>query len=98
MLVTTNVRVTLIEDSGAPVNAGFRDGALCSRQSCYLGYNRKVKGIISCFMLLELKSSSLTLAAILISLSQSSSMAQLCISTDINSDLFTLVWFLHIFC
>ncbi len=28
MLVTTNVRVPLIEDSGAPVNAGFRDGGI----------------------------------------------------------------------
>lgn len=59
MLVTTNVRVPLIEDStgGEAANAGFTDrgGGLCSPQPRYLRYNRKVKGIISCFMLQELK-------------------------------------------
>lgn len=66
MLVTTNVRVSLIENSSGreAVNAGSKDGALHSQQSCCLWYNRKVKGIISCFILLELKSSSFTPTAI----------------------------------
>lgn len=73
MLVTTNVRVPLIEKSSGreAVNAGFKDEALHSQQWCCLWYNRKVKDIISCFILLELKSSSFTPTAILISLSQS---------------------------
>lgn len=73
MLVTTNVRVPLIEKSSGreAVNAGFKDGALHSQQWCCLRYNRKVKDIISCFIFLELKSSSFTPSAILISLSQS---------------------------
>lgn len=69
MLVATDVRVSLIESSSGrgAANARSKDGALHSQQSSRLCSNRKVKGIISCFILLELKSSLFTPTAILIS-------------------------------
>lgn len=60
MLVTTNVKVPLIEERGGTeaVNAGFRDGAWLSR------YNKKVKGVISGL------NHACSLSAIFVSLSQ----------------------------
>lgn len=69
MLVTTDVGVSLIESSSGrgAANARFKDGALHGQQLGRLCSNRKVKGIISCFILPELKSSLFTPTAILIS-------------------------------
>lgn len=89
MLVT----LTGDSDGGEVVNAGSTEGAVRSLQSCFLCC-RKVKGIRSCFMLLQLKSSSFPLSSAVIFLAVSSSMSQFCIFADINSDFFFQFFFL----
>lgn len=65
MLVTTDVRVSLIENSSGREAASeakrrAKTERLHSQRPRCLRHNRKVKGIISCFILPELKSSSST--------------------------------------
>lgn len=63
MLVTS----TGDSDGREVANAGFKEGAVCSLQSCFLCC-RKVKGIISCFMLPSLNQARSLSAQTVISL------------------------------
>lgn len=83
MLLTANVRVTLIENSSSreAATAGLRAAALHIQQPSHLRHDGKVKVKVLYHVLFS-RSLNQAAVAILVSLSQSSSTAQLCISED----------------